>query len=130
MSKISEQLYDQITQENLEPVKKVNLDIDEDQQLEVGLKSEWVTNSENQITAIESDICLALGEEIKRSIGIRSPAEIDTVRDISIKLAQKHNDLESALALMKILLKQRPNGLVIKRKVEEWSSKLNAKADE
>ena len=58
--------------------------------------------------------------------------EINTIRDIALKVESDDKELgyHDALALMKIAHNKRPNGPVIKAKVEQWSELLKSLENE
>ena len=90
--------------------------------MEIGSEDEWVAS--HPIPTMKNDILARLSEGIKPLFMSSNNEDINTIRDTALKLADQHHDLESALILMKIALQLRPNGPLIKHKVEQWSSKL------
>lgn len=71
------------------------------------------------------------GQEKRNKGYVLNGQEIDSLRDIALRLHASNSALrEDALSLMKIALKSRPMGNLIKKKVERWSSELGSLEDE
>ena len=66
------------------------------------------------------------GYDHRALLGVISPYEIDSIRDIAINL--ESYDLDKAYELMKIAFRHKPTGTFLKNKCDEYSSKLKARS--
>lgn len=75
---------------------------------------------------------LELGLKIDANITYSLTEEqMNSLRDIALRIFDHKSDsIEDALALMKIALSHRPNGPLIKNKVEQWSAILKSSENE
>ena len=75
---------------------------------------------------------LELGLKIDANITYSLTEEqMNSLRDIALRIFDHKSDsIEDALALMKIALSHRPNGPLIKYKVEQWSAILKSSENE
>ena len=81
-------------------------------------------------TAVEDAFQLGLTIDAN-TVDSLTDEQINSLRDIALRIFDhKSNSIEDALALMKIALSQRPNGPLIKNKVEQWSALLKPKPNE
>jgi hypothetical protein len=118
---LTERVYEQICHENLDFINTINSHLDDNIHLEIGDKEQWVNTSKEHIHPLDNEICEILGAQIKKSITPLATNDVDILRDVSIKIANDFKDIDSALKIMRVAEKHKPNEPTIKSKIEEWT---------
>jgi hypothetical protein len=112
-------------------VDAINSVLDDTMHLEIGRREDWVNGETEELTTLDSDLCKELGNNILQNNASLDQSSVNEVRDAALRLFDKDpGAIEDALALMKIAHKHRPNGPLIKGKVEQWSALLDSSENE
>jgi hypothetical protein len=128
---LNEHIYEEILAENTASVDAINSVLDDTMHLEIGRREDWVNGETEELTTLDSDLCKELGNNILQNNASLDQSSVNEVRDAALRLFDKDpGAIEDALALMKIAHKHRPNGPLIKGKVEQWSALLDSSENE
>ena len=131
MPTINEHAYEKILSENIASLDAINSRIDDTMHLEIGKKEKWLNSETEQPASLDNDLCRELGTSIRQAIIPLEQSSVDILKDVALRLYKNDRGaIEDALALMKIALKHRPNGPLIKAKVEQWSALLDSSGNE
>ena len=122
--RIDKETFTHIKKENEDLVDELNKYLPNEHKLELGSEDEWVTS--HPIPIMKNDVMRELSKSIKPLFLSLNESNANAISEVALKIADKHNDLENALKLMRIALQIRPNVPLIKSKVEEWSSKIES----
>lgn len=93
-------------------------------------KSNCKISCDAAMKAVEDAIELGMNFESSTTPSLADD-QINSLRDVALRIFDREpNSIEDALTLMKIALNQRPNGPLIRAKVEQWSTILESSNNE